>query len=103
MDKNIFREYAKICHNLLVFWNAFIEHCIDCPQSWEGEDFLKRRPSFFFYEKGHNSGTKSQKIVPKVGNEATLLNQAKIGPLNKMGVVWQKDIPGKKNLILTMF
>ena len=28
---------------------------------------------------GHNSGTKSQKIVRKVGNETSLLNQAKIG------------------------
>ena len=44
----------------------------------------------FFYENGHNSGTKSRKIVPKVGNEASLLNQAKIGPLIKIGVVWQK-------------
>ena len=43
----------------------------------------------FFYENGHNSGTKSPKIVPKVGNEASLLNQAKIGPLIKIGVVWQ--------------
>ena len=51
----------------------------------------------FFYENGHNSGTKSRKIVPKVGNEASLLNQAKIGPLIKIGVVWQKSDFWAKN------
>ena len=37
----------------------------------EGEDFLTRRPSFF-YENSHNSETKSPKIDPKVGNETSL-------------------------------
>ena len=36
-----------------------------CPNSEEG-DFLARLP-FFFYENGHNLGTKSQKIVSNVG------------------------------------
>ena len=42
-----------------------------CPHSGEGEDFLTRWPSFF-YENGHNSGTKSRKIDIKVGNEPSL-------------------------------
>ena len=41
------------------------------PHSGEGEDFLTRRP-VFFYEKGCNLGTESQKIAPKVGNEQSL-------------------------------
>ena len=57
---------------------------------------MSRRPGFF-YENGHNSGKKSRKIVPKVGNEASLLNQAKIGPLIKIGVVWQKSDFWAKN------
>ena len=42
------------------------------PHSGEGEDFLTRQPGFCFYENGCNSGTESQKIVPKVGNEQSL-------------------------------
>ena len=43
------------------------------PHSGEGEDFVMgQRFFFFFYENGHNSGTESQKIVPKVGNEQPL-------------------------------
>ena len=37
------------------------------PHSGEGEDFVMGQ-RFFFYKNGHNSGTESQKIVPKVGN-----------------------------------
>ena len=40
--------------------------------SGEREDFLAHRPSFFFYENDRNSETRSQKIVPKVGNELSL-------------------------------
>ena len=42
-----------------------------CPHSGVGEDFLARRLNFFC-ENGRNSETKSQKIVPKVGNEPPL-------------------------------
>ena len=42
-----------------------------CPHSGEGEDFLMRRLAFF-YEIGHNSGTKSRKIASKVGNKQFL-------------------------------
>ena len=35
-----------------------------CPLSGEGEDFLTRRPSFF-YEYSHNSGSKSRKLLPR--------------------------------------
>ena len=41
------------------------------PTVLEREDFLTRRPSFF-YKNGHNSETKSRKIDPKVGNEPSL-------------------------------
>ena len=42
-----------------------------CPRSGAGEDFLAHG-LFFFYRNSHNSETKSQKIVPKVGNEPSL-------------------------------
>ena len=42
-----------------------------CPQSGEGEDFLTGQPDFF-YENCCNSGTESQKMVSKVGNERPL-------------------------------
>ena len=42
-----------------------------CPHSGEGEDFLTRRP-FFFYENSRNSKTKSKNIAPNVGNEPSL-------------------------------
>ena len=38
-----------------------------CPHSGVGEDFLARRP-VFFYENDSSSGTKSQKIDLKVRN-----------------------------------
>ena len=37
-----------------------------CPHIGEGEDFLTRRLSFF-YENGHNSGTKKLKNHPQRG------------------------------------
>ena len=42
-----------------------------CPQSGAGEDFLAHG-LVFFYGSSRNSETKSQKIVPKVGNEPSL-------------------------------
>ena len=39
--------------------------------SGEGEDFLTGQPDYF-YENCCNSGTESQKIDPKVGNERPL-------------------------------
>ena len=42
-----------------------------CPHSGKGEDFLMRQP-ILFYKNGRNSGTASEKIAPKVGNERSL-------------------------------
>ena len=34
-----------------------------CPHSGVGEDYLARQPFFFFYKNGHNSETKSKKLI----------------------------------------
>ena len=63
------------------------------PHSGEGEDFLKRRPIFFLYEKSHNSETKSRKIDLKVGNEPSLRGPQtgqNWGCMAKLGFLGQK-------------
>ena len=83
-----------------------------CPDSGEGEDFLTCQP-FFFYRNSCNSGTESQKIVPKVGNEPSLRGLQtgrwpNLGSYGKNRIFWPKNetLGPKKRahfLILTMF
>ena len=68
-----------------------------CPHSGEGEDFLTRQP-FFFYENSHNSGTKSPKIVPTVGNEPSL-RELQMGRRPKLGSYGENQIFGPKTEI----
>ena len=57
-----------------------IRHCLDACVF----DFLMLRQSFLFYENSHNSGTKSRKIVPKMGNDPPLRG-LQMGPWPKLG------------------
>ena len=80
--------------------------------SGEGEDFLTHQP-VSFYENGCSSGTESRKIVPKGGNERSLLGLQtgcwpKLGSYGKNRIFLPyPEISGpKKNihfLTLTMF
>ena len=91
-----------------------------CPYSGEGEDFLTRRPSFF-YDNGHNSETKSRKLIPwwkmnRLSNGYKWANGRwqNWGCTAKIGFLGQKRGFGPKNwvfwpkenihfLVLTMF
>ena len=44
----------------------------DGTPQWGGGRIFDASAKFFFLENGHNSETKSQKIVPKIGNEPSL-------------------------------
>ena len=97
----IFKLYFRIicsCSNYLKYmknfeyWRILVDSGALC--SGVGEDFLPRRP-FFFYENGRNSETKSRKINPKVENEPSLW-----GLLTKFRVVWQKMHFWVKNQVI---
>ena len=60
-----------------------------------GKTFWRVNRFFFFYENSCNSGTESQKFVPKV-EKWTVFPRATNGLLTKIGVVWQKlDVSAK--------
>ena len=60
------------------------------------------QPFFFFYENGSKSGTESQKMAPKVGNERYLRGLqtgrwSKLGSYGKNRILWPKtEILGQK-------